>query len=383
MANVDHIEWLLAGAEDWNKRRGASEFIPNFENANIFEEFRKRDLLDYKGQIPLAGYDLSDANFRNSNLFNADFHNTRLDGADFEGATVVSTFSLATGQALDFDRLFAIEFGGLVRWYRLNTKKTIKEKDVAAAFGGSIDSFERLRRLEGGYHSVVDDDTIGRLSKVLGIEASEIALIRQRVAERLNLLGSAYEEAQRESEVPGDTQSDHRDDPLVAQAKAVAERIELAKLISGGVHDILKVATSRYRQVHNELPEDIFIIEEIEKSFARVNFCASFESNNLVEVLLVEIDGLKKKVAELNAELRNVQSSMNARDEKSSLSAWEEGKKSFAKTMGAGTAAALLSGSAFFLGSYGQSLLAELGVLLDTLIDPSDAHGDLPETIDA
>ncbi|MDE0611804.1 MAG: pentapeptide repeat-containing protein [Gammaproteobacteria bacterium] len=107
MANPIHIRWLLEGVENWNTRRTQTDFEPDFENANLYEEFQDSAKLDKEGYIPLAGFNLQGANFRNAwlsssyaavgadlrdaNLWGADLRksemtNSKFDGARFYGA---------------------------------------------------------------------------------------------------------------------------------------------------------------------------------------------------------------------------------------------------------------------------------------------------------
>ena len=51
MANSEHVKWLLEGVASWNARREQNDFVPDFEGANIYEEFANSD-------IPLVGIDL-------------------------------------------------------------------------------------------------------------------------------------------------------------------------------------------------------------------------------------------------------------------------------------------------------------------------------------
>ena len=71
MANPQHVEWLLEGVEAWNQRRLNDGFTPDFENADIYREFRKARKLDRHGRIPLAGVDFGSQHFYDSdpNLF--------------------------------------------------------------------------------------------------------------------------------------------------------------------------------------------------------------------------------------------------------------------------------------------------------------------------
>ena len=104
MANPQHIEWLLEGVEAWNARRVTSEFVPDFESADIYGIFRNSNLLDDLGKIPLTEIDLRGANlsrtsFLWANLFCADLKganlafanlsNTMLGGASLIGANLL------------------------------------------------------------------------------------------------------------------------------------------------------------------------------------------------------------------------------------------------------------------------------------------------------
>ena len=110
MANSDHIRWLLEGVESWNRRREQQDFKPDFEGANIYDEFQRAGRLSDDGSIPLSRVNLSAANLRDSrlwkslhgadlrhaslwaaNLQNAQLHNSRLDGAALVGTRFHNT----------------------------------------------------------------------------------------------------------------------------------------------------------------------------------------------------------------------------------------------------------------------------------------------------
>lgn len=112
MANSKHIQWLLQGARNWNKRRQRRNFVPDFENAELFEEFRRAGKLNQGGAIPLSKYhlrtanfcgcclhdpfstngvdlsksDLSSADFKHAKMSNARLNEAILDGANFNNA---------------------------------------------------------------------------------------------------------------------------------------------------------------------------------------------------------------------------------------------------------------------------------------------------------
>ena len=105
MANADHIEWLLKGAEYWNARREQEEFTPDFEGKDIYASFCQADKLDEEGYVPLSGMNLKHADFRKAclsaklgtlgadlrgaNLWGANLTEAKIANSRFEGACLV------------------------------------------------------------------------------------------------------------------------------------------------------------------------------------------------------------------------------------------------------------------------------------------------------
>ena len=109
MANPQHIAWLQEGVEAWNARRQREDFTPDFSAdfsgeklGEAFVRVGKIKTVEGVPTIPLAGADLSDADFRNADLtdnvrvlvpgqplgMKADFSGATLAGADFTGAVL-------------------------------------------------------------------------------------------------------------------------------------------------------------------------------------------------------------------------------------------------------------------------------------------------------
>ena len=88
MSNDRHIDWLLEGDTDWNRRRDLDDFCPNFSFDNFPDRFDKANRLDHNGRIPLYRLNLSHAKFMGCNLSNADFFETNLHSARFLGCNL-------------------------------------------------------------------------------------------------------------------------------------------------------------------------------------------------------------------------------------------------------------------------------------------------------
>lgn len=100
MANSEHIAWLLEGVESWNKRRentmpGAADFFrPDFENANISQEFYRRGHEQFVligaeymlSGVPLECVNLDFANLKGVGLRAADLTRAYLRDADLSEA---------------------------------------------------------------------------------------------------------------------------------------------------------------------------------------------------------------------------------------------------------------------------------------------------------
>ena len=92
MANPEHIEWLLEGAEKWNAKRFQQNWVADLSEYDIYMKFQQAGLLDEDDYIPLATYDFNRANFRKSRLTSyftdrgADLRGANLRGADFQEA---------------------------------------------------------------------------------------------------------------------------------------------------------------------------------------------------------------------------------------------------------------------------------------------------------
>ena len=115
MANPEHIEWLLEGVDNWNRRRNEEDFTPDLSGANIYLKFEERGILDDEKFIPLSHINLSEANLREAifygrfttasvdlryanlwrvNLINAQLPNSKLNHAFLHGAELDGAYLL-------------------------------------------------------------------------------------------------------------------------------------------------------------------------------------------------------------------------------------------------------------------------------------------------
>ena len=121
MANSQHIAWLQEGVEEWNARRQREDFTPDFSAdfsgeklGEAFVRVGKIKTVEGVPTIPLAGADLTDADFRGAELggeivpvpshgmgfLKADFSGAMLTRADFTGAVLYkSNFAYVRGRA--------------------------------------------------------------------------------------------------------------------------------------------------------------------------------------------------------------------------------------------------------------------------------------------
>ena len=156
MADPQHIEWLLEGVERWNARRQQEPFIPFLMNADLYNEFRTRGLVETYGRIQLRGIDLSNANLVGANLRNIDFYEADLrrakltanldtvkfDQADLTDAQIMSTYAgnAVFGSAIlrNADLIQTNLADAELAWSQLWTAKLFPEGGVAPQFDTEI-----------------------------------------------------------------------------------------------------------------------------------------------------------------------------------------------------------------------------------------------------
>ena len=362
MANLEHVEWILEGADSWNERRASSKFIPDLSGFDFFGEFSEKDLLDERGMVPLVDYDLTDADLRGCNLINADIDGLSLRGADLSGSNIATSISLSVGGEADLERLFSIEFGGLIRWYRIHRRMSFEalEKKATGRIAG-----QRLLALEGGSAHKVEDLEAEWLCNILGIDGAEVARVRRRVLDRFTLVARSSGEIVSSGEEQPLNDGLAKDRNLIReQALNLLDHAATSRLSSIGTAEILRMATTQFRLEHNNLPEDLFIVEAVERILRRIHISFQFERLETEKILMLEIENLRAKIEDLNSQIKQSESGGG---KALSESAWQKGKVTFAQAIGSGTAAALVGGSAYLLGAYGQDVVNQLGGLLDAV----------------
>ena len=119
MANPEHIAWLLEGVESWNSRRKnyrdeREHFIPDLEDARLYDVFSKAGSLDSNGKIPLAGADLVEANLENADIIFADLRNADLTLAILTDANL--WWSNLTGAKLHLANLVRANLSATEPW---------------------------------------------------------------------------------------------------------------------------------------------------------------------------------------------------------------------------------------------------------------------------
>lgn len=106
MANPQHVEWLLEGAEAWNARREREDFEPDFSGADLRDEFQTMRRKNYEERmlrpIELIGINLIGANLKNTILGDAELVGAHLRDANLNGAYLYSA-NLAGSDLTDSD----------------------------------------------------------------------------------------------------------------------------------------------------------------------------------------------------------------------------------------------------------------------------------------
>ena len=103
MADPQHVEWLLEGVSAWNSRRVEAPFTPDFSNTELYQIFADASKLSNLNEIPLAGADLTGADFQGAVIWRANFLRANLTNAKFPYAKIYqSNFFEATLDEADF-----------------------------------------------------------------------------------------------------------------------------------------------------------------------------------------------------------------------------------------------------------------------------------------
>ena len=117
IANTDHIAWLLEGVESWNARRSSGWFVPDFEGADLYREFREAGKLDEDRRIPLSDALLTDAKFTGTNLYRARLDGARLQSANLAKANLME--AILAGAWLQFADLSGAKLTAAEMWKAL------------------------------------------------------------------------------------------------------------------------------------------------------------------------------------------------------------------------------------------------------------------------
>ena len=84
MANPEHVDWLLQGADSWNARRRESQFRPDLSEEDISKKF-------YPGPFSELATALSPIDLKRANLSEADLHNSIFTGIDVTKGSLSNT----------------------------------------------------------------------------------------------------------------------------------------------------------------------------------------------------------------------------------------------------------------------------------------------------
>ena len=177
MPNQEHLEWLLAGVESWNRRRKTQSFKPDLENADIPKLFVEAEKLefDYASRIPLKDINLTYANLKNAslsgadlregNLFKSELQGADLSWADLQDANVVDAQLDKETKLHDANLIYTnlsnTSFGKAILYKAPDegTPKLIPKREVVGAQVSSInDILEICEQLQAHYKSYQADE---------------------------------------------------------------------------------------------------------------------------------------------------------------------------------------------------------------------------------
>ena len=108
MANPEHVDWLLEGADSWNARRRKINFQPDLSEEDISNKF-------FGGNFSALAATISPIDLKRANLSGADLHNSTFRGVDLTGGNITgANFTNANLIGTNFSDAF----GGSTRFIR-------------------------------------------------------------------------------------------------------------------------------------------------------------------------------------------------------------------------------------------------------------------------
>ena len=84
--NREHLELLLKGVDDWNRRRAEEDFTPDLMGTRLFEEFRRLGRIKDGDLLLLRFIDFRKALLRRADFRKVDLESARLQGANLQDA---------------------------------------------------------------------------------------------------------------------------------------------------------------------------------------------------------------------------------------------------------------------------------------------------------
>lgn len=363
MANEQHIEWLLEGVAAWNARREKEDFIPDFEALDFYDAFDRAG--KFEGQKKLRPYDsptvsLHEVNLSNAKLAKADLTRTSLSGANLKSADL--RFANLNGANLTGALVDNADCSGAD--LRVNGMVAASLKNVLVKTLADPESTQERTMVATN------------LDGALGLSQQDI--LDQMLGDSGTIIPDRLIRPDHWPELGNDDQviTEDRTEPTPQPAKQIALQDQVSIILATPVkhaaaaellNDQLDSAIRMFRAANqtNEQPDDLILVEKFSDKLREIRAVldhpgeakAQNLENRLPELLAI-IEGLRATIEDQAEQIETLKAQKPERtDFQKMRSAFAI---SFGTTLGAGTAAGILSAGDAILGNYGASTIQQL-----------------------
>ncbi|KCV83192.1 putative low-complexity protein [Actibacterium atlanticum] len=381
MGNPQHLEWLLEGVEAWNARRESDDFVPDLSGFDIRRAYKKTRPLLGTSSIDLRRTNLRAAILSDTNLVAADLRGANLQSSNMRRANLRRS-QLASAELNHADLrgadLWNADFG---REY--DQKASVKNVNVRTIISAGQYLNTKLLELPSLTQTQVD-----------AMNGDTGTILRFGLTHPPHWPDPEGIEPAPQLPDPLEPMPDPATNPSARQLAALKTQVQVilaAPAQNANTAETfaaqLDYATQTFRQANNcnDLPDDLLLVEQVSDTFKQLaKAIPSADEDSLAKELtdaLAKIEKLRATIEKQTAEIEEL------KKKGADSSVWRKGTSAFAisfgTTLGAGTAAAILSGGEIMLGEYGASALNGLRNAFDGLFQapPPPPPPTLPPSI--